>query len=137
MSKQHEEILTKAIEILRKQGLKVIRLDCRTTPDAIAIDFENKTVDVVEASTSPSNIYLTKMKYERYPKQFNNEIIVTSFKPRKCKSAKAYFLALELKKKGFTERKIRAEIKKRLGEKVSNGTIHYWVSGQTRPYSVN
>jgi hypothetical protein len=130
-SQLHEQILLKAIDALQKEGLRVIRLDCTCIPDAIAIDFQNKKVYAVEADTSPSTIYLTKVKYERYPPQFDEAIIATKElkKPRQ-KSYRAYLLALELRKQGFSERKIKAEIEKRLGEKVSSGTVHYWLVGK-------
>jgi len=138
VSQKHERILIKTIEILKKNGLRVIRLDNRTVPDAVAIDFHNKTVSAIEASTRPSNIYLTRHKYERLPRQFDEEIIATLLPPkrRQSKDPKAYFLALELKAKGYTERAIRKEVELKTGEKVSNGTIHYWVTGQSRPWSV-
>jgi hypothetical protein len=130
-SKEHEEILQKAILALRNEGLRVIRLDSTCVPDAIAIDFENRKVSAVEADTNPTNIYLTKAKYERYPPQFDEEIIATKElrKPRQ-KSYQAYVLALELRRQGLSERKIKVEIEKRLGEKVSAGTVHYWVTGK-------
>ncbi len=137
-SKKHEEILQKAINELEKNGLRVIRLDSRTVPDAIAIDFENRKVSAVEASTNPTNIWLTKMKYNRVPVQFDEEIIATTvLRHPKQKSYKAYILALELRKQGMTERKIQDEIKKRLDEKVSRGTVHYWISGQVVKYKYN
>jgi hypothetical protein len=74
---------------------------------------------------------LVKTKYEKYPRQFDEEIIATK-KPRKPKqkSYQAYILALELRRQGLSERKIKTEIEKRLGEKVSVGTVHYWVTGK-------
>ena len=130
-SKEHEEILQRAILALANEGLRVIRLDSVCVPDAIAIDFENKKVIAVEAETNPTGIYLVKAKYERHPRQFDEEIIATK-KPRKLKqkSYQAYVLALELHRQGLSERKIKTEIEKRLGEKVSVGTVHYWVTGK-------
>jgi len=130
-SKQHEEILQKAIDEFEKQGLRIIRLDSRSVPDAIVIDFENKKISALEASTNATAIYLTRMKYERFPTQFDEQIIATKNlrRPRQ-KSYKAYILALTLKGQGMTERKIQQEIMKQLNEKVSCGTVHYWVTGQ-------
>ena len=89
-------------------------------------------------STNPTNIWLTKMKYNRVPVQFDEEIIATTvLRHPKQKSYKAYILALELRKQGMTERKIQDEIKKRLDEKVSRGTVHYWISGQVVKYKYN
>lgn len=138
-SKKHEEILSGAIKIFREQGLRVIRLDKRTVPNAIVVDFDNKKIDALEASTNIVNIYLTRMKYERSQKQFDEEIIATPYpkKRKRGKSIEAYFLALKLRKQGFTERGIQKEIHKKLGEHCSSGIIHYWVTGKCRPYSVN
>jgi len=130
-SEKHEELLRKAIQELQNQGLRVIRLDSMVVPDAIAIDFENKKVTAVEVDTSPTNVYLTRVKYDRYPPQFDDAIIVTSRLPNsKVKSYRAYLLALELRKQGLSERKIKSEIERQLGEKVSASTVHYWVSGK-------
>lgn len=129
-SKLHEEILSKAIDVLAREGYKVIRLDSRAIPDAIAIDFENKKVIAVEADTSPSSIFLTRMKYEK-DSQYDEGIIVTKTFPRsRSKPYYIYKLALELRSKGLSERKIAEEIFKREGVKVANSTIHYWISGR-------
>jgi hypothetical protein len=130
-SEKHEELLRKAIQELQNQGLRVIRLDSMVVPDAIGIDFENKKVTAVEVDTSPTGVYLTRVKYDRYPPQFDDEIIVMPRLPNsKVKSYRAYLLALELHKQGLSERRIKSEIERQLNEKVSVATVHYWVSGK-------
>lgn len=129
------------IDAFSEQGFRVIRFDKKSVPDAIAIDFDNKKITAIEACTTSSNIFMTKMKYENNT-DFDEKIIGTkkilvrekteriTHGGRKFKSYKAYILALELRKQGMTERKIQSEIMKQLNEKVSSGIVHYWVSGQ-------
>lgn len=133
----HEEILIRAIRKLENEGLKIIRLDRRNIPDAVAIDFQNRKIFAIEAETNPTGIWITKRKYERYPQQYDEEIVVA---PRKIsgryKSRKAYELCLELHKSGLSERAIQREIFKRLNEKVSTGQTHNWIAGRSKPITL-
>jgi len=133
----HEELLAKGIEALKESGLRVIRLDRRTIPDAIAVDFQSKKIMAVETETSASSIWLTRRSYERHPKQFDEEIVITKpFDRTHFKSRKAYELCLELKAKNYSERQIQREVKERLNEHVSSGQIHNWIAGRSKPISL-
>jgi len=131
--KLHEEMLVKSIDALKRSGLRVVRIDKRKHPDAIAIDFQTKTVIAVEVETNPTGIYLTRRAYMGVPtNEYEEEIIVTTRIPN-AKSMEAYEMCRALRQDGRTVRGIRGMIKYRLGEDVSIGTIHKWINGSRKP----
>jgi hypothetical protein len=132
----HESILTKAIDIIETSGLRVIRIDKRKHPDAIAIDFNTRSIIAIEAETNPTGIYLTRRAYLNIPQGYDDEIIVTTqlASPR-IKSMNAYRLCLSLRTSGKTIRDIKRTIKTTLGEDVAIGTLHKWICGNSKPLS--
>jgi len=131
--REHEDLLTKGIEALKTAGLRVIRLDKRIYPDAIAVDFENRKLLAVEADTSPTSIWLTRKGYDGNS-DFDQAVTVTRpLASKRYKSQEAYRLALKLKREGSTFHAIQTTIQQETGEHVSIGQLHDWTHGKSRP----
>jgi len=136
MPKQkHEDLLIAGIKTLREQGFRVIRLDRRRIPDAIAI-YGNKVV-AVEADTNPTKVWLTKKKFEA-GSQYDEEIIITKPYEQHYHTSKTYYRVLELYKKGdMSLREIVKTVKQEFGLKtLSVSIVHDWVTGRKIPPTV-
>jgi len=132
-SNKHEKILQVAIEKLRESGYRVIRLDKRRTPDAIAVDFDDKKVVAIEASTNAVNYHFVR---KRIGGQFDEDIIITDQYSDRYYSREAYFLALRLRKEGKIYAEIRDVIEEKFGKRPSNSTLHDWTTGEKAPPEV-
>lgn len=133
-SDKHEKILQVAIEKLRESGYRVIRLDKRRRPDAIAVDFKNKKIIAVEASTNAVNYHFVR---KRVRGQFDEDIIITDQYSNRYYSREAYLLALQLRKEGKIYNEIRDAIEEKFGKRPSNSTIHDWTTGRKAPPEVS
>lgn len=132
-SNKHEKMLQVAIEKLRESGYRVIRLDKRRTPDAIAVDFNNKKIVAVEASTSAVNYHFVR---KRIKGQFDEDIIITNQYSDRYYSQGVYLLALQLRREGKTYAEIRDIIKENYGKYPSYSTLHDWTTGKKAPPEV-
>jgi len=131
---KHEEMLLIAIKALEEAGHRVIRLDRRRTPDAIAINFDSKRVIAVESSTSAGNYHYVR---KRLDGQYDEDIIITNQYSDRYYPREAYFLAIKLRKEGKTYNAIRNQIKKKFGKKPALSTLHDWVTGEKAPPEVS
>lgn len=131
----HEKMLLAGIEELKKQGFRIIRLDRRIIPDAIAI--KEKEVIAIEASTNPTNVWLVKKKFES-GSQYDAEIIITKPYDIQYHSPDTYYRVLELHKEEIhSYREIRRTIMKEFNLKtLSVSTIHDWIKGNKRPLTL-
>jgi len=127
----HEELLRQAIEKLKSEGFRVIRLDRRVVPDAIAI--KDNEVVAVEASTSFPNIYLTKRKFEDGTSQYDAEIIVTRKLSDHYHSIREYNWARLFRDKGMSYTQIQKELEKEFKRHVPRSLICDWVKGKKKP----
>lgn len=127
-SEEHEKTLLLLMDEMFKKGYKVIRLDKRIIPDAIAIDFENKKVISLEATTSNIQVYFTRGKYPNED-QYDEVLICKPItKGKRIYYPKSYRIkALELYKQGMS----MLEIQRKLNVK-GYATIHRWIKHDSR-----
>lgn len=132
----HEELLVSAIQSLETQGYRVIRLDRRIVPDAIAI--KNSEVIAIEADTSPTKVWLTKRKFESEKSQYDAEIIVTKPYNSYYHTPKVYYRVLELYNSGdYSFREVKEKVMKEFELKtLAISTIHDWVKRRKIPPTV-
>jgi len=135
-SQKHEDMLLIAIEKFIETGYRVIRLDKSRIPDAFAIDWENKKVIAIEASTSPVNHYFIRKKLEEYGSQYDEEVIITDQYSDRYYPKEAYLLALKLRKEGKTYKEIADEIEKVFNKRPAKSTLHDWITGEKAPPSI-
>jgi len=90
----------------------------------------------VEADISPTNVYLTRRKIETGQSQYDAEIIITKPFSEHYHSAEEYFSALELRKDGFSYRKIQRVLKERFGRDIPHSLIHDWIKGKKKPLTL-
>jgi len=127
---EHEYMLQKAIDELKKQGYRIIRLDHRIIPDAIAI--KQKEVIAVESETSMSGIWLTRRKFEN--SQYDAEIVITRPLKQCFHTPETYKEVLKLSKTGKSYREIQKLLKEKYKLKsLAISTIHSWIKGIKMP----
>lgn len=119
---------------MKKEGFRIIRLDRRMVPDAIAI--KKDSVVAVEVDTNPTNIWLTRRKFKG-GSQYDEEIIVTRPYNDHYHTPETYYEALRLRKSGNSYREIRDNLVKKFNlEHLAVSTIVDWVKGRKRPLGV-
>jgi len=140
--KEHEQLLANVITEFRERGWEVIRLSGtkkRKTPDAIAINGKNiKTVGIeVTRSKDSAGFYTRKLQYKKYGFETDDIIIIANgFNVDRRTSPEAYYLALELRKKLTTYKKIKEILKQKFDVDVSQCTIASWWNRGVKPLSV-
>jgi len=134
MTSEHEKLLIAAIKRLENEGFRVIRLDHRIIPDAIAIK-ENHVV-AVEASIGTTNVYLVKRKLK--DSEYDEEIIITRPYDQHYHDAKVYYRVLKLfKEHKYSYREIREIVIKEFNLKsLSCSTVHDWIKGLKKPLTL-
>jgi len=131
---EHEKMLIKTIRILESEGFRVIRLDRRIIPDAIAI--KGKKVTAIEVSTSQTSVSITKRKISG--SQYDSELIVTRPYNQHYHKPEVYFRVLELAKQNkYSYRTIRAMVMKEFNlASLGITTIHEWIKGKKKPLTL-
>ena len=134
MISEHERLLTMAIEKLKAEGFRIIRLDHRIVPDAIAI--KDNSIIAIEAETGASGVYLTKKKIKN--SQYDEMVIVTKPYNQYYHKAKVYHRVLELaKEEKYSYREIREKVMKEFNlESLSISTVHDWIKGLKKPLTL-
>ncbi|MDG6939882.1 MAG: hypothetical protein JRN39_05735 [Nitrososphaerota archaeon] len=127
----HEELLQAGVRELQKQGSRIIRLDKRPIPDAIAIK-DNFAV-VVEADTHPTSAWLTEQKFIDGSEYYDELITITQPFSEPYYKAATYRGVFQLRKHGRSLREIRKIIGEEAGRKPSVATIHDWLKGKKQP----
>ena len=130
MNNEHETQLQSAINELKKQGYRIIRLDHRIVPDAIAIS--DKEVVVVESETSWAGTWLSRRKLK--DSQYDAEIIITRPLNQHYHTREVYNEVLNLSKSGKSYREIQRLMKEKHKLKtLAVTTIHNWIKGRSQP----
>jgi len=131
----HEQLLRAGIKAMREQGFRVIRLDRRIIPDAIAI--KEKEIIALEANTTPTTIWLSKRRFEK-GSQYDAEIVITKPYSSQYHKAETYYRVLELyRKRGYSYREIRRKVMEELQLKsLSISTICDWIKGRKKPLTL-
>jgi hypothetical protein len=126
-SLEHEKMLVSGIEAMHNKGYRVIRLDKRKVPDAIAI--KDGEVVAVEAETSVTGAWTTTRKYEKN-REYDRQVILRKPLSDVFFSFEAYKRALELRKRGLTYVAIASEVEREFHRKPSMGAMHKWFAGK-------
>jgi len=131
----HEQLLRAGIKAMKDQGFRVIRLDRRIIPDAIAI--KEKEVVALEADTTPTNVWLSTRRFDK-GSQYDAEIIITKPYSFQYHKAQTYHRVLELHKTGeYSYREIRRKVMRELQLKsLSVSTICDWIKGRKKPLTL-
>jgi len=125
-SEKHEKLLIEAIEVLRDKGIRVIRLDKRTIPDAFII-MNNKVIAIeIETDGSP--------KYSRNS-EFDEIISITPRRENEGVRSQAYLTAIRLRKEGKTYHQIKKYLSD-IGVHVGISTLHDWIRGKSIPSEI-
>jgi len=132
-SEKHESLLKDAARVLEAQGFRVIRLDKRNVPDMIALR-ENSAI-AVEVDVNPTNIWLTRRKFEQGESQYDEEIIVTEPYSDHYHTKDEYLFAIEARKQGKSYLEIRRELRERFQRNTPISLIYKWVKGKSKPLS--
>jgi Holliday junction resolvase len=135
--KKHNEILEDIITEFRSKGFRVIHLNKKPIPDAIAIK-DDKTVGIeVTASNLDTKIYSKKLKYTKFGFETDDlTIIAKSLSSVSKIPPEAYYYALELRKKDYGLDNIQKELESRFKVKISKPAISRWCKGDVKPLSV-
>lgn len=133
--KSHEQLLRAGIKAMEDQGFRVIRLDRRLVPDAIAIKEEE--IVALEADTTPTSVWLSTRRFDK-GSQYDAEIIITKPYSSQYHKAETYYRVLELyQQKEYSYREIRRKIMKELQLKsLSISTICDWIKGRKKPLTL-
>ncbi len=130
MKSEHERMLQSAINELIKQGFRVIRLDHRVIPDAIAV--KNKEIIAVESETSGTGIWLSRRKLE--DSQYDAEIIITRPLEAHYFEPEVYHEVIRLVKEGNSYRETKRLVTEKFKLKsLSLSTVNKWVKGKSKP----
>jgi len=131
----HEKLLRAGIKAMEDQGFRVIRLDRRIIPDAIAV--KEKEIIALEADTNPTNIWLTKRRFDK-GSQYDAEIIITKPYSSQYHKAETYYRVLELHQEGkYSYREIRRKVMQELQLKsLSVSIIYDWIKGRKKPLTL-
>ena len=129
---EHEKMLRKGIEILKKKGFRIIRLDRRIVPDAIAIK-DNKIV-AIESSTNPTNVWLTERKLK--DSQYDSTIIITKPYSKHYHSPEEYFEVFKLRKEGCSYSEIAKIIEEKFHRRIPRSLICDWIKGKKKPLTL-
>lgn len=129
----HEELLTNAIKELQKQGFRVIRLDRRIIPDAVAIKGEE--VVAIEADTSPVSVWMTTRKLEN-GSQYDSEIIVTNPYSERYYTREQYSEAMKLRGEGRSYREISRLLREKHGRRFPISLVHDWAKHRKKPFGI-
>lgn len=124
----HEEALTNAITEIRKTGVRVIRLDNRSIPDAFILVDDKVIAIEVETDGSP--------KYSR-DSEFDEVISICRRKKKSGHLPETYLMVLRLRKKGMSYSKIKDYVKDVAGIILSKSTVHDWCRGKSLPRSIH
>ena len=124
---EHENILRKVIEVVRKEGYTVVRLDHRNIPDAFYIE-DGKPI-AIEVETDQSK------PYARCP-EFEGILLVKGRTNKHDHKGWVYEKVFELRKHGKSMRAIKKEIMEKYNIKLSLATIHDWLRGKTIPRTI-
>lgn len=136
---EHKRLLEEVLAEFKKRGLKVIRLE-KKTPDAIVV-MNNEVMGIEVTSGSHHKVFQRKTAYEKLGFDFDSILIIgnTAMKEYgvdKYTPPKAYFVALELKKRGLKLKDIQKILKKEFDVNVSIPTLSNWTTGKSKPYLV-
>lgn len=127
-SEKHEKMLVSAIKKLREAGLRVIRLDSRSIPDAFIVKGDGEII-AVEIETDSSK------KHSRIP-EFDSVIMISKQKEWKDHKPETYFKVISLRKERMSYPKIKEYMQNIYGVKLSLSTLHDWCRGKNRPRSI-
>jgi hypothetical protein len=145
----HEALIQKMITEHESEGYRVIRLDKRIIPDAIALR-DNKVI-ALEADTSKNGHNATVRKYEE-DNQYDDAVFESSFweinyttndsnyngiiKRRPRFSSEHHARVLELRRSGATYKQIQEALIKEFGRPISFPAIYNWITGKSAPRNV-
>ena len=127
-SEKHEKMLVSTIKELRAGGLRVVRLDSRSVPDAFILKGDGEII-AVEIETDSSKIH------SRIP-EFDGVITISKQKEWKDHKPETYFKVLSLRKEHMSYNRIREYMQNIYGVKLSLATLHAWCRGKQRPRSI-
>jgi len=132
-SSEHDIMLRMAIKKLKASGFRVIRLDRRNIPDAIAIN--SSKIYAVEVYTRCANVHLAKRILK--DSQYDEEIIVTKKYDEHYHKPEVYYKVLALRKKNESYRAIRRKVMREFNlNHLSISTIVDWVKGKKKPLTL-
>ena len=134
VSIKHEQMLQAAIKNMQQQGFRVIRLDKRKVPDAIA--FKETEVLAIEADTNPTSVWLTRRAFENGTSQYDAEVIVTKPYSNHYHTKEEYFFALSLRKEGKSYQEMSRLLEEKFGRKFCLSLLYSWCSFKKKPLHI-
>lgn len=135
---RHEEIVTEVADELRRRGYKVFCMK-KPIPDILAVKGDNITTLACEITSSkrPGKIYDKKLKYRKYGFDTDDLLLIANRIEMPGETPpEAYYLAMELIKKGIVYRKIVNLLKEKFDVSVAISTLSHWKKGFSKPRSV-
>ena len=133
METEHEKMLQIAIKEMKLQGYRVIRLDRRIVPDAIAIN--EKEIVAIESDTTFTGVAFARRRLEN--SQYDAEIVVTKPLDQYYFEPDIYKEVIKLMNEGHSFRETRKIAMEKFHLKsLSIATIHNWLKDRCRPPSL-
>lgn len=134
---KHDDMLEDVLEDFRAKGFKVIHLNRKPIPDAIAIKGDKTVMIEVTASKLKGKTYSKKLKYKQFGFETDDLIIIAKNLPSVSKiPPEAYYYALELRKKCWKYKDIQRELEEKFKVKVCLALLSRWFKGDVKPLSV-
>lgn len=134
----HDEIVADVASSFRAKGYRVFVIK-KPIPDLLVIGGDNlKSIACeITSSTQLDKIYTKKLKYRKYGFDTDDLMIIAKGIKRENETPpEAYYLAMELIKKGMRYKKILDILKDKFDITLSRSTLSVWKKGFTKPYSV-
>jgi len=134
----HEEMVSEVADEFRARGYKVFIIK-KPIPDLLIVGGNNITSIACEitSSTQREKIYKKKLHYKKYGFDTDDLMIISKrIKIKGETTPEAYYLAMELIKKGIKYHTIRKLLKDKFNTSISSSTLSQWKKGFVKPYSV-
>jgi Holliday junction resolvase len=135
--KEHDEILEDVLTEFRIRGFRVIHLNRKPIPDAIAIKNDKTIMIEVTASNLEQKKFQKKAKYIKFGFETDDLVIIAKNLPSVSKvPPEAYYYALELRKKCWKYKDIQKELEEKFKIKICLAVLCKWFKGNSKPLSV-
>lgn len=134
---EHDDLLEDVLAEFRARGFRVIHLNRKPIPDAIAVKGDKTVMIDVTSSNCKGTKYSKRWKYQKYGFETDDLIIIAKNLPSVAKiPPEAYYYALELRKKSYPYAQIQKELETKFKVKISIPSLCRYFKGDVKPLSV-
>jgi len=137
--REHDGFLKEVIAEFRVRGWTVFNVSEKGIPDFIAVKGDNlhTLAGDVTICEEDAKLYIKKLKWKKHGFNTDDFLIISNNIPNEYPyPPQAYYYALELRKKGWSYKKIRLELKEKFDVAPSDSALSLWCNRKTKPRSV-